>query len=307
MTQKTLEILREEIDQIDDQIHDLIMARGRVVEHIGAVKRSQTPMIASPLLAVRPAREAAMFQRLLARHHGAFPAESLIHIWHELIGAFTQLQNQFSISVVARDNDPRDNDNSLLDLARDQFGTQTQLIAAANEEEALHLMQDGKTKLAVIAFPQNDRAQRLLWDHLSEENAPKIMMALPFIPVLTADAPRAIVLSYASPAPSMSDHSLLIAKLQQGVAHSRLLDAVNDCLRVEFGGDRIAAKILSVAADQRIMLRVNLFMDQTLTASLCQQLPDMMDRLDYIGSYPAMDMDIVQQALGKKDISNERA
>ena len=76
----SLEVLRKEIDTIDEQVHRLLMARGDIIDRLIQVK--QTQEVGS---AFRPAREAEMMRRLvrapprhpaarhrrehLARHH----------------------------------------------------------------------------------------------------------------------------------------------------------------------------------------------------------------------------------------------
>lgn len=70
----TLQSLRRQIDRIDDQLHDLIMARAALVEQVAAAK----PDSGVPL---RPGREAEILRRLIARHAGRFPKGALVRIW----------------------------------------------------------------------------------------------------------------------------------------------------------------------------------------------------------------------------------
>ena len=56
-----LPALRAELDRIDNAMHDLLMQRAEVVEHVA---RSGKPA------AFRPGREASIIRRLLRRHHG---------------------------------------------------------------------------------------------------------------------------------------------------------------------------------------------------------------------------------------------
>src|SRR3978361_2219874 len=71
-----LPALRAELDRIDNTIHDLLMRRAEVVEHVA---RSGKPA------ALRPGREASILRRLVGRHQGALPAVSVTRIWRELL------------------------------------------------------------------------------------------------------------------------------------------------------------------------------------------------------------------------------
>ena len=58
--------LRREIDAIDDQLHELLRARTKIVEEVRAYKQDER-------VKIRPAREAEIIYRLFAQHEGAFP------------------------------------------------------------------------------------------------------------------------------------------------------------------------------------------------------------------------------------------
>ena len=55
--------LRQEIDRIDETMHGLLMQRGEIIDRLIRVKRTQESGSA-----FRPAREAEMMRRLVARH-----------------------------------------------------------------------------------------------------------------------------------------------------------------------------------------------------------------------------------------------
>jgi chorismate mutase / prephenate dehydratase len=74
--------LRRQIDEIDDQIHDLMMRRAQIVVEIGTAKGTG-PM-------VRPGREAEILRRLVKRNR-LLPATALVRIWREMIVAMTSL------------------------------------------------------------------------------------------------------------------------------------------------------------------------------------------------------------------------
>ena len=90
-----LEALRREIDALDDTLHDAIIRRSGLIERAGEVKRGQK--LAKVM--IRPAREAQMLYRLVARHAGAYSVPELVHIWRQLIVASLALEGPFSAAV----------------------------------------------------------------------------------------------------------------------------------------------------------------------------------------------------------------
>src|SRR5260370_26270483 len=87
----SLEELRKEIDTIDAQVHSLLMQRGDIIDRLIQVK--QTQEVGS---AFRPAREADMMRRLVERHRGILPLDTVESIWPVILSTFTYVQAPFS-------------------------------------------------------------------------------------------------------------------------------------------------------------------------------------------------------------------
>lgn len=82
----SIEKIRIEIDSIDDKIHNLLMARADLVMKIGIEKRKEN------IEAVQPGREDTVIRRILSRHKGVLPPESVERIWREIMKAMLKLQ-----------------------------------------------------------------------------------------------------------------------------------------------------------------------------------------------------------------------
>src|SRR3954470_13139060 len=108
----SLEVLRKEIDSIDEQVHTLLMRRGDIIDRLISVK--QTQEVGS---AFRPAREADMMRRLVQRHQGLLPLDTVESIWRVIISTFTYVQAPFSMHV-----DLSAGDAAMRDSARFHFG-----------------------------------------------------------------------------------------------------------------------------------------------------------------------------------------
>src|SRR5919109_4905231 len=108
----SLQELRKEIDAIDEQVHRLLMARGDIIDRLIQVK--QTQEVGS---AFRPAREADMMRRLVERHRGILPLDTVESIWRVIISTFTYVQAPFSVHA-----DLSAGDAVMRDTARFHFG-----------------------------------------------------------------------------------------------------------------------------------------------------------------------------------------
>ena len=108
----SLEVLRKEIDSIDEQVHRLLMARGDIIDRLIQVK--QTQEVGS---AFRPAREADMMRRLVERHRGILPIDTIESIWRVIISTFTYVQAPFSVHA-----DVSVGESAMRDSARFHFG-----------------------------------------------------------------------------------------------------------------------------------------------------------------------------------------
>src|SRR5271154_5585896 len=92
--QTTLAQLRAEIDVIDERLHDLLMERASVIERVARDAGKTGAKI-------RPGREASMLRRLLARHRGSLPPQTILRIWRELFAGALIIEGAQTIAVCA--------------------------------------------------------------------------------------------------------------------------------------------------------------------------------------------------------------
>src|SRR5277367_4381100 len=104
--------LRQEIDRIDEAMHELLIQRSQIIDRLIAVKKTQESGSA-----FRPAREADMMRRLVQRHHGSLPLDTAESIWRVIISTFTYVQAPFTVHA-----DLSAGDALMRDSARFHFG-----------------------------------------------------------------------------------------------------------------------------------------------------------------------------------------
>ena len=173
----SLQALRQEIDTIDEQVHRLLMARGDIIDRLIAVK--QTQEVGS---AFRPAREADMMRRLVQRHRGILPLDTVESIWRVIISTFTYVQAPFSVHA-----DISSGESSMRDSARFHFGFTVPYISHFNASAAIEKVTASKGDLALIPAVTS---RTPWWTALEVDGTPKIIARLPFVE--RADHPAAL-------------------------------------------------------------------------------------------------------------------
>ncbi len=172
-----LQELRREIDSIDEQVHTLLMQRGDIIDRLISVK--QTQEVGS---AFRPAREADMMKRLVQRHRGILPLDTVESIWRVIIATFTYVQAPFSVHA-----DLSPGDSAMRDSARFHFGFTVPFVSHFSADAAVEAVAKSKGDLALVSATSS-RAP--WWLQLEPAGVPKIIARLPFVE--RADHPAAL-------------------------------------------------------------------------------------------------------------------
>ena len=217
-----LQLLRGEIDRIDQAVIDLLVERLHVVGRIAAAKGIAG---VSGRQAIRPGREAAILRRLL-RHAGRdFPGLTLVRMWRELLAATTRIQAPLTVCVAVDPVDP-----TLLQVARDHFGALTPLRSLGDPRQALQLLKEAAIDLAVLPLP---RPGESWWAALVEPpfDALKIVARLPFAVASQGGldggaAAPALVVGALAPEPSGDDLALVAIEALPGLGRGRLIGAL---------------------------------------------------------------------------------
>lgn len=203
-----LDTLRQEIDEIDEALHELIARRTDVVGKIAAKKGRQENS------GMRPAREAEILRGLAARHAGPFPVGALIRIWREMMASLTAMQGPFSIAVYASGSD-----QGYWDLARDYFGSHTLVTAYSTRRDVLTQVSEGGATHGVLPFP-SEHDDPPWWGRLCTPDAPRVMLRLPFAGLGNArgEAPAALVIARVPPEPTGDDRTLLVVETAEDIS-----------------------------------------------------------------------------------------
>lgn len=224
-----LTALRQNIDRIDESVHRLLIERGAIIENLIATKARQ-----GGGSAFRPGREAEMMRRLVQRHTGLLPLDTIESIWRTIIGTFTYVQSNYAVHV-----DVSAGDAAMRDSARFHFGFTAPYVPHHGPQAVIDAVESsvGDLGLLRVAGGVGDGAW---WARLTEPAAPKIIARLPFVdrPDHPAGIPLFVVSKPLAEA-AATDVQLFAARLD------RWRDALPDAVR-EAGG-----RLVGNAGDER--------------------------------------------------------
>lgn len=210
-----LSSLREQINSIDDDIHALLMRRAAIAASVRDSKQG------GPVW--RPAREAQILRRLIARHEGPFPRTTIIQIWREIVSAMVRLQGEFAVAVYATENS-----RLCRDMARDHFGAETPLALYSSTRAVLTAVQDGSATVGVLPAPEESE-ETPWWPLLAgmSGGGTAVCARLPFASSTLGIGDSALCVASIPPDESGLDRSLFMLRTSPEISRARLNDAIS--------------------------------------------------------------------------------
>jgi len=210
-----LEELRRRLDEIDDRLHGLLIERAEIISKVAASKR------VGNLAAFQPGREADIIRRLVDRHHGPFPAATLVRMWREMLAATVRLQTPFAVAVFAPIGSL-----GYWDLARDHYGSHTPMSAYRSIRQVIRAVTEGQAAVGVLPMPQEGESDPW-WRHLlsTDQSAPRVIARLPFGPRGNArtDGADALAIGRGVDQETGIDRTLLATETAPDISRSRIL------------------------------------------------------------------------------------
>jgi chorismate mutase len=189
----SLDAIRREIDAIDDNLLLLLMQRFAATEKVKATKSHDGSIASSPF---RPAREAAMMQRLIREAGASLSPELLVRLWRVILSASIQSQAPVTLhmdSALGQDMASR--------LLVAQHFCAMKIELHQSPAQALDALARAQGDLALIA-PSSDWAA-----HYSPDGA-QVIATLPMI--AGGNQPQLLVFGHAPPQPSGDDETLIL-------------------------------------------------------------------------------------------------
>jgi chorismate mutase / prephenate dehydratase len=207
--------LRRHIDEIDNRMHDLLIARAAVVAKVAASKRN------GDVAFYQPGREAQILRRLAARHHGVLPVATVLRIWREMLAATVRIETPFAVAVLA----PAET-AGYWDLARDHYGSHAPMAACRSLGEVIRAVTEGDAAIGILPMPQEGDPDPW-WRHLVLHGAivPQVVARLPFGCRGNArgNSADALVIGHVAQQETGADRTLFAIESAPGISRARFL------------------------------------------------------------------------------------
>ncbi len=271
--------LRGQIDKIDDELQDLLIRRSELSRAIAGVKLPDGGKRKDNFAhAMRPAREASIIRRLIARHRGELPPQAIARVFREIISASLRIQSKFELHVLAG--------TEFFDIARSGFGSLAPIRIHAKPSLVVHACAENLNSLGLVSLPEFEEPGASWWAQLAPAGTmgPRVIAKLPFV-TDNADAPSALAIGAIELAPSGDDMTFLLLQIEPGMSRNKLLSFVKTA---GFDAARAAAgRISDKMVPDEILLSVKGFVtpDDDRLKVLAKIAGDAVVRIAQIGGY----------------------
>lgn len=138
LQQTTIEQLRKQIDNIDDQIVGLLNDRSRIVLGVGRLKSGKNMQFHVP------GRERQIYERLLGKNPGPFPNDALKSVYREIISACLALESPMKVAFLG----PKATFSHLATMQ--QFGLSAELVPLKSIPSVFEEVEKGKALYGVV-------------------------------------------------------------------------------------------------------------------------------------------------------------
>ena len=213
----SLSDLRNEIDEIDKKLHDLLMRR---VEIGREVAKAKTDEDSGPNL--RPGREAQIIRGLAARNNGPLSMGSVVRIWREILSANLNQQIEIRAATLPSDTD-------FQGLATEYVGTTSKLLYLDNIEEVIQCVAKGDAEIGILP-DLNLSVHGRWWPKLINLCKNRKLNIISHLPVATnrAKKPGAFIIAAQEPEISGNDTSVFIVDGDTYLVPGRIIDEDGD-------------------------------------------------------------------------------
>ncbi len=197
--EERLQELRGYIDQADELIAQLLIARTEIIATVAELKRENWPSNCH----LRPGREGCMHRAMTERFEGTLVSKRMaLALWRQLIGGSTQIESPLSVTYLGNYPEHRF-------FAREYFGFQVATTKATTLLDAVDTIHRRQSNILVLPHPESSS----WWQNIGSYSASnlRIFAAIPAdAGILPSDCTSAVALADVTPEPSGDDISYFV-------------------------------------------------------------------------------------------------
>jgi chorismate mutase len=227
---KTLALFREQIDEIDLKILNLLKDRMVVIKNVGDLKKSYNEKFY-----IRSNREADMIKNLVNLAENKFPKSAIINIWRKIITTANMSEQELRIAI----HNPK-NISDYTYLTREYYNNDVPIINYDSANSVVSDLENNNAQIGIFALPSsNDESDKKedtkenWWISLANNRIGlKIFTKIPFVEFEQKDkntnSIQLVATAIKEPEKSNSDNTIITIETSKEVSKSSILSALKE-------------------------------------------------------------------------------
>ena len=227
---KTLALFREQIDEIDLKILNLLKDRMSIIKDVGDLKKSYNEKFY-----IRSNREADMIKNLVNLSENKFPKSAIINIWRKIITTANMSEQNLRIAI----HNPK-NISDYTYLIREYYNNDVPIINHDSANSVVSDLENKNAQIGIFALPSsNDESDKKedtkenWWISLANNRIGlKIFAKIPFVEFEQKDknvnSIQLVATAIKEPEKSNSDNTIITIETSKEVSKSAILSALKE-------------------------------------------------------------------------------
>jgi chorismate mutase len=227
---KTLALFREQIDEIDLKILNLLKDRMAVIKNVGDLKKSYNEKFY-----IRSNREADMIKNLVNLAENKFPKSAIINIWRKIITTANINEQELRIAI----HNPK-NISDYTYLIREYYNNDVPIINYDSANSVVSDLENNNAQIGIFALPNsNDESDKKedtkenWWISLANNRIGlKIFAKIPFVEFEQKDkntnSIQLVATAIKEPEKSNSDNTIITIETSKEITKSTILSALKE-------------------------------------------------------------------------------
>ena len=227
---KKLALFREQIDEIDLKILNLLKDRMAVIKDVGELKKSYNEKFY-----IRSNREADMIKNLVNLAEDKFPKSSIINIWRKIITTANMNEQALRIAI----HNPR-NITDYTYLVREYYNNDVPIINYDSANSVVAELENQQAQIGIFALPDSiddfdkkEDTKENWWISLANNRIGlKIFAKIPFVEFAQKDknsnSIQLVAVAIKEAEKSSCDKSLITIETSKEISKSAILSALKE-------------------------------------------------------------------------------
>ncbi len=227
---KKLALFREQIDEIDLKILNLLKDRMEIVKNVGELKKSYNEKFY-----IRANREADMIKNLVNLADNKFPKSTIINIWRKIITSANMSEQALRIAI----HNPR-NITDYTYLVREYYNNDVPIINYDSANSVVAELENQQAQIGIFALPDSNEdfdkkedTKENWWISLANNRIGlKVFAKIPFVEFAQKDknsnSIQLVAVAIKEAEKSISDKTLITIETGKEVNKSAILSAFKE-------------------------------------------------------------------------------